>query len=204
MRVHSVLALLVLLSASPALAGSAPDPARMRDQTSRLAVAVLGEICLLNLGDPVGITAATAPGSQYGFIDAPNDIATPLLNGRKGTVRVLRRAGLGAITLVAPQDGDCAVMAEYADSGSIRAYLLAMIERGGLKDGGTLMPVDSRDSDGVRLTDYAFTPAGWFAKMLARRFGGDGGVPLPLVTAVSPPGRSATEAVLSVRRPLNR
>jgi len=204
MRLRSILVLLALLSPAPTLAGSALNPADLRDQTSRLAVAVLGEICLLNLGDPVGVSAATAPGGQYGFVDAPSDIAAPLLNGHQGTVRVLRRAGAGAITLVATQDGDCSVMAEYADAGAIRTHLLAMIERGGLKDGGTLVPLDTRDSDGVRLTDYAFNPTGWFAKMLARRFGGDGNAPLPLVTALSPPGQTATEAVLSVRRPLSQ
>jgi hypothetical protein len=196
----------LMLAVPPTLPASAqtappPDPAVLRDQTSRLATAVLGQVCLLNIGDVAGTLAAAAPGGEFGFIDAPSDVATALLGERPGYVRVLRRAGLGAVSLVITRDGLCSVMAEYADSSSIKRHLVAMVERGGLKGGGQLLPLDSRDAEGMIFTDYAFTPAGWFAKALSKRFGVDGGAPLALVTLVSPPGRAAMEAVLSVRLP---
>ena len=203
MRLRSVLALLALLSASPlpSQAGPVPDQAALRDQTSRLAIAVLGEICLLNIGDANGIAAAAAPGGEFGFVEAPADLTAPLLGDRGGYVRVLRRPGMGAVTLVASKDGDCSVMAEYADAAAIRTHLLSMVERGGLRNGGSLVVLDTRDDNGVRLTNYALNPQGWFAALLAKRFGGEGAAPLPLVTAIAPPGRAASEAILSVRRP---
>jgi len=202
MTLPRTLLALALLWTAPALAQSGPtqnDPSLVRDQTSRLAAAVLGQICLINVGDPSGALAAAAPGGEFGFIDAPTDVAEALLGERSGSVRVLRRAGLGAISLVVAQDGQCSVMAEFADAAALHRYLVAMVERGGMKDGGTLLPLDSRETEGMRLNDYAFTPAGWFAKILARRFGGTGTTPVALTTLVSPPGRTAMEAVLSVR-----
>jgi len=202
MRQTLVLTLLTLLGAAPALAQTAPpapDPIVVRDQTSRLATAVLGQICLINIGDTSGTLAAAAPGGEFGFIEAPPDVAKALLGDRAGSVRVLRRAGLGAVTLVVSQDGQCSVMAEFAEATAIHRYLIAMVERGGLKDGGTLQPLDSRDTEGMSLTDYVYSPTGWFAKILAKRFGGDGSAPVALMTLVSPPGRTAMEAVLSVR-----
>lgn len=201
MRRTKVLALLGLLCAAPTLAQTAPglDPNVVRDQTSRLATAVLGQICLINIGDPGGALAAAAPGGEFGFIEAPPDIAKALLGDRSGTVRVLRRAGLGAVTLVVSQDGQCSVMAEFAESAAIHRHLISMVERGGLKDGGSLLPLDRSDAEGMTLTDYAYNPTGWFAKILARRLGGDGSAPIALTTLVSPPGRAAMEAVLSVR-----
>jgi hypothetical protein len=203
MRQSLVLTLLSLLCAAPALAQTqtAPglDPALVRDQTSRLAAAVLGKICLINIGDTAGTLASAAPGGEFGFIDVPADVSAALLGDRSGSVRVLRRAGLGAITLVVTQDGQCSVLAEFADPAALRRHLVAMVERGGLKDGGLLQPLDSRETEGMTLTDYALNPTGWFAKILAKRFGGDGSVPVAMMTLVSPPGRSAMEAVLSVR-----
>ncbi|CCG41538.1 NMCC_0638 family (lipo)protein [Magnetospirillum molischianum] len=201
MRQKLVVTLLALLCSAPALAQTAPvlDPAIVRDQTSRLATAVLGQICLLNIGDTAAALAAAAPGGEFGFIEAPPDVAKALLGERNGNVRVLRRAGLGVISVVIPQDGQCSVMAEFADAAALRRHLDAMIERGGLKDGGSLLPLDTREMEGMTLTDYVFNPTGWFAKILAKRFGTDGSAPVALVTLVSPPGRAAMEAVLSVR-----
>ncbi|EPY03290.1 hypothetical protein [Magnetospirillum fulvum] len=98
MRLTRVLSVLSLLCAAPALAQTAPalDPSVVRDQTSRLATAVLGQICLINIGDASGTLAAAAAGGEFGFIDAPPDVAKALLGERSGSVRVLRRAGLGA------------------------------------------------------------------------------------------------------------
>jgi hypothetical protein len=201
MRLTRVLSVLSLLCAAPALAQAAPppDPSVVRDQTSRLATAVLGQICLINIGDASGTLAAAAPGGEFGFIEAPPDVAKALLGERNGSVRVLRRAGLGAITLVVSQDGLCSVMAEFADPIAVHRYLVAMVERGGMKDGGSLLPLDSRDTEGMTLSDYVYTPSGWFAKILAKRLGGDGSAPVALMTLVSPPGRTAMEGVLSVR-----
>jgi len=201
MRHKLVLTLLSMLCVPPALAQTPPDLAAVRDQTSRLATAVLGQICMINIGDSTATLAAAAPGGEFGFIEAPPDVAKALLGERNGSVRVLRRAGLGAISLVVTQDGQCSVMAEFADSAALHRYLVAMVERGGLKDGGTLQPLDSREMEGVTVTDFVFNPTGWFGKILAKRFGGDGSAPVALMTAVAPPGRTAMEAVLAVRLP---
>lgn len=202
-RFGLVLALLALLmaEAGPASAQNTVDY-RMRDESSRLAVAVLGRICLMNLGDTNAVITAAAPGGEFGFIEPPSDVAETFLQGRSGYVRVLRRPGMGAVTVVVGQDGICSVWSEFADVTALQRHLLAMVERGGLKGGGQLLALDSRDRDGVRINDYYLMPSGWFAQQLGKRFNDDGTQPLALVTTISPPGRHPMEAVLSVSRPL--
>ena len=197
------LILLVWLTAFPALAQSGPTYA-VRDETTRLAVAVLGRICLMNLGDSNAILTAASPTGEFGFADVTVDVADTFLKGRDGFVRVLRRPGLGAITLVSGADGICTVWSEYADVNALQRHLMAMIEKGGLKGGAQILPLDSRDEDGQRLTDYYVMPLDWFARDLGKRFGEDGSQPLPLVTSVSNPGRRPMEAMLSVSRVMKR
>jgi len=201
--------LLLLLALAFALTGPLrPTPAvaqimdqtLARDETSRLAVAVLGRICLLNLGDIGGIIGAAAPGGEFGFTEAPEDVTTSMLQGKEGYVRVLRRPGLGAVILVASRDGICSVWSELAEPSALTRHLQAMFEKGGLKGGGQLLPLDARDSAGTRVTDYYVMPKDWYAQQLAKRFGTDGTQPLPLVTTVSNPGARPMEAVLSVSR----
>ncbi len=188
---------------SPVAAQNGADYA-MRDESSRLAVAVLGRVCLMNMGDLGATLAASAPGGEFGFVDAPADVATAFLQGRQGFVRVLRRAGLGAITVVAGRDGICSVWSEFADVNALHRHLLAMVEKGGLKGGAQLLALDARDGDGTRVNDYYLVPQDWYARQLGQRFGDDGSVPLALVTTISAPGRRPLEAVLSVSRPLKR
>ena len=202
-RIFLLLLIALALGTGPAVAQSTTDY-RVRDETSRLAVAVLGRVCLMNLGDINAVITAAAPGGEFGFIDAPLDVAKTLLQGRTGYVRVLRRSGLGAITLVVGHDGICSVWSEYADITAIQRHLLAMVERGGLKGGGQLLALDSRDSEGIRYNDYYLVPTGWFATQLGKRFNDDGTQPLALVTIIAPPGRNPMEAVLSASRPLKR
>ena len=199
----AILALLAALLAGPALA-QAPRPlddAARRDETARLAVAVLGQVCLLNLGDTAAALAATAPGGEFGFVEAPPEVAKPLLGEREGFVRVLRRATLGAVAVVLPRAGGCAVWAEYADALALRRHLGAMVDQGGLKGGATLQPMGASTADGVALTDFSLLPTGWYARQLARRLGGDGLAGIPLVSAVAPPGRAPMEVMLSVGLP---
>ncbi|MDO8606019.1 MAG: hypothetical protein Q7R40_05755 [Phaeospirillum sp.] len=193
----------LLFLAGPASAQSGADY-RMRDETSRLAVAVLGRICLMNLGDVNAVITAAAPKGEFGFIEPPAEVAATFLQGRSGYVRVLRRPGLGAVTLVIGHDGICSVWSEFAEVTALQRHLLSMVERGGLKGGGQLLALDSRDSDGVRINDYYLLPAGWFATQLGKRFSDDGAQPLALVTTISPPGRSPMEGVLSVSRLLKK
>ena len=120
------LILLVWLTAFPALAQSGPTYA-VRDETTRLAVAVLGRICLMNLGDSNAILTAASPTGEFGFADVTVDVADTFLKGRDGFVRVLRRPGLGAITLVSGADGICTVWSEYADVNALQRNLMAMI-----------------------------------------------------------------------------
>ena len=115
---------------------------------------------------------------------------------------MLRRPGFGAITVVVGHDGICSVWSEFADPTALQRYLMAMIEQGGLKGGGQLLALDSRDSNGVRVNDYYLMPSGWYAAQLGKRFNDDGTVPLALVTTISPPGRDPMEGMLSVSRPL--
>jgi hypothetical protein len=203
MRVLAFLALLTSLLAigSPASAQSGVDY-RMRDETSRLAVAVLGRICVMNLGDINAVITAAAPGGEFGFVDAPEDVSKTLLQGRTGYVRVLRRPGFGAISLVVGHDGICSVWSEFADATAVQRHLLSMVERGGLKGGAQLLALDNRTDSGTVISDYYLMPSGWLAAQLGKRFGDDGTQPLALVTTVAPPGRKAMEAVLSVSRPL--
>ena len=198
-----VFAILSVLLLAPGPAGAqAGGDYRLRDETSRLAVAVLGQICLMNLGDINAVITAAAPGGEFGFVEAPADVAEAFLKDRSGYVRVLRRPGFGAITLVVGQDGICSVWSEFADVTALQRHLMAMIEHGGLKGGGQLLALDSRDSDGVRINDYYLMPTGWYARQLGKRFNDDGTPPLALVTTIAPPGRNPMEGVLSVSRPL--
>ncbi|WP_096703832.1 hypothetical protein [Magnetospirillum sp. 15-1] len=176
----------------------------MRDETSRLAVAALGRICLLNLGDYNAILTAASPTGEFGFTEATPEVAAALLAGREGQVRVLRRPGLGAITLVAGRDGICTVWSEYGDATSLQRHLLSMVERGGFKGGAQLLALDARDEAGQLITEYYVMPTDWFARDLGRRFAEDGSQPLALVTSVSPPGRRPMEAMLSVSRILKK
>lgn len=192
---------LALLAFGPATAQTGADY-RTRDETSRLAVAVLGRICLMNLGDLNAIITSASPTGEFGFAEVPADVAAGFLQGRQGHVRVLRRKGLGAVTLVASQDGICSVWSEYADVGAFHRHLLSMVERGGMKGGGQLLALDAKDSDGIRINDYYFVPGGWYAAQLGKRLNDDGTQPLALVTTISPPGRRPMEGVLSVSRPL--
>ena len=203
MRLLAFLTLLtgMLTLAGPASAQSATDY-RMRDETSRLAVAVLGRICVMNLGDINAVITAAAPGGEFGFIEAPEDVAKTLLQGRTGYVRVLRRPGFGAISLVVGHDGICSVWSEFADVTAVQRHLLSMVERGGLKGGAQLLALDARNTDAGSVADYYLMPTGWLAAQLGKRFGDDGSLPLALVTTIAPPGRKAMEAVLSVSRPL--
>ncbi len=196
-----VFALILFLSTlSSAHAQNAVDY-RMRDETSRLAVAVLGRICLMNLGDINAVITAAAPSGEFGFVVAPDDVAASILQGRTGYVRVLRRPNLGAVTLAVSHDGICSVWSEFADITSLQRHLLAMVERGGLKGGAQLLNLDSRDTDGMRINDYYLIPSGWYASQLGKRFNDDGTQPLALVTTISPPGRRPMEGVLAVSRP---
>ncbi|MBI3445323.1 MAG: hypothetical protein HY055_08155 [Magnetospirillum sp.] len=198
-----VLTFLLSLLALPAAAQNGPS-AQARDETTRLAVAVLGRICLLNMGDSNAILTAASPTGEFGFSDATPDVAETFLKDRSGFVRVLRRPGLGAVTLVAGNDGICTVWSEYADVNAVQRYLMAMVEKGGLKGGAHLLALDARDEDGQRITDYYIMPTDWFARDLGKRFGEDGSQPLPLVTSVSGPGRRPMEAMLSVSRVMRK
>jgi hypothetical protein len=176
----------------------------VRDETSRLAVAVLGRICALNVGDYNAIITAASPTGEFGFADVAPDVAETFLKGRSGTVRVLRRSNLGAITLVAGRDGICTVWSEYGEATSLQRHLLSMVEKGGLKGGAQLLVLDAREEPGQRISDYYLMPSDWFARDLGRRFGEDGSQPLALVTSVSSPGRRPMEAMLSVSRILKK
>ncbi|ARJ64927.1 hypothetical protein WV31_04175 [Magnetospirillum sp. ME-1] len=196
---RAALALLLALFTLPA-AAQPPGGLAIRDETSRLAVAVLGRICVLNVGDFNAINTAASPTGEFGFADVAPDVAESFLKGRSGVVRVLRRPGLGAVTLVAGRDGICTVWSEYGDSSSLQRHLLAMVERGGLKGGAQLLALDARDEAGSLIADYYLMPSDWFARDLGRRFAEDGSQPLALVTSVSSPGRRPMEAMLSVSR----
>lgn len=194
-------ALLLILLALPFQAqAQSRSAAASRDETSRLAVAVLGRICALNIGDYNAIAAAASPTGEFGFAEVAPDVAETFLKGRDGLVRVLRRPGLGAITLVAGKDGICTVWSEYAEATSLQRHLLAMVEKGGLKGAAQLLALDAKDEGGQLLTDYYLMPSDWFARDLSRRFAADGSQPLALVTSVSPPGRRPMEAMLSISR----
>ncbi|KIL97511.1 hypothetical protein CCC_00572 [Paramagnetospirillum magnetotacticum MS-1] len=199
------LALILVLLALP-VAGHAQSAGGLatRDETSRLAVAVLGRICVLNIGDYNATITSAAPTGEFGFADVTPDVAETFLKGRSGLVRVLRRPGLGAITLVMGQDGICTVWSEYGDATSLQRHLLSMVERGGLKGGAQLLALDARDESGQTISDYYLMPADWFARDLGRRTGEDGSQPLALVTSVSAPGRRPMEAMLSVSRILKK
>ncbi|OAN55248.1 hypothetical protein A6A04_11350 [Paramagnetospirillum marisnigri] len=203
MRIVITAVVLLLASLSPAMAQSGGDY-RLRDETSRLAVAVLGRICLLNLGDINAVITAASPRGEFGFVEATPEVAKTLLQDRSGYVRVLRRPGFGAVTLMATHDGICSVFSEYADITAFQRHLTAMVERGGLKGGANLLTLDARDADGVRINDYYLMPTGWFAAQLGKRFGDDGTQPLALVTTISNPGRRPMEGVLTVSRPLKQ
>ncbi|EME70364.1 hypothetical protein H261_08578 [Paramagnetospirillum caucaseum] len=176
----------------------------VRDETSRLAAAVLGRICILNIGDYNATLTAASPTGEFGFAEVAPEVAEAFLKGRAGQVRVLRRAGLGAITLVAGKDGICTVWSEYAEATSLQRHLLAMVEKGGLKGGAQLLALDARDEAGSHIADYYVMPSDWFARDLGRRFAEDGSQPLALVTSVSAPGRRPMEAMLSVSRILKK
>jgi hypothetical protein len=197
----ALLVALVVLLGRPALA---QGPAAVRDETSRLATAVLGRICVLNIGDYQAILTAASPTGEFGFTEATPEVAAPFLEGREGTVRVLRRPGLGAVVLVAGRDGICTVWSEYGEATALQRYLLAMVEKGGLKGGAQLLALDAREEAGQRISDYYLMPSGWLARQLERRFPQDGTDPLALVTSVSLPGVRPMEAMLSVSRMLKK
>jgi hypothetical protein len=201
--IRILLALLLAVLALPANAQTLSNGG-MRDETSRLAVAVLGRICVLNVGDYNAIITAASPTGEFGFTDVAPEVAEVFLKGRSGLVRVLRRSGLGAITLVVGRDGICSVWSEYAEFTALQRHLLSMVERGGLKGGAQLLALDARDEAGSLVADYYLMPSDWFARDLGRRFAEDGGQPLALVTSVSTPGRHPMEAMLSVSRILKK
>ncbi|RAU23154.1 hypothetical protein CU669_03045 [Paramagnetospirillum kuznetsovii] len=194
---------LFLAATLPAAAQTSGDY-RLRDETSRLAVAVLGKVCLMNLGDINAVITAASPTGEFGFVEAPEDVAKGILQGRTGYVRVLRRPGLGAVTLIVSHDGICSVWSEFADITAMQRHLMAMVEKGGLKGGAQLLALDARDTDGVRVNDYYLMPSGWYAAQLGKRYNDDGSQPLALVTSISPPGRRPMEGALVVSRPLKQ
>jgi hypothetical protein len=194
-----VLALMLLGPlASPAMA----QDYQVRDETTRLAVAVLGRICLMNLGDTNAVLTASAASGEFGFIEAPPDVSATLLQGKSGWVRVLRRPGLGAVTVMLTRDGICTVFSEWGDATALQRHLLSMVERGGLKGGAQLLALEAKDQSGAAITDYYLMPTGWYAAQLSKRFSDDGTLPLALVTSLAPPNRRPMELVLTVSRPL--
>lgn len=200
-----LLALALIVLACPVRAQTtAPSPSAVRDETSRLAVAVLGRICVLNIGDYTATLSAASPMGEFGFTEVTPEVAESFLKGRDGTVRVLRRPGLGAITLAVGRDGICTVWSEFGDAPSLQRYMLAMVEKGGLRGGAQLLALDARDEAGQLMSDYYLMPTGWLSRELGRRFAADGTEPLALVTSVSPPGARPMEAMLSVSRILKK
>lgn len=197
--IRALTILLTLVLAVPALAQGRPNAAA-REETTRLAVAVLGRICVLNLGDYNALLTAASPTGEFGFVDVTPEVAEALLKGRQGFVRVLRRPGLGAVTLVVGREGICSVWSEYADTQALQRYLLAMVEKGGLKGAAKLLALDARDTEAGLVTEYYLMPMDWLAKELGRRFAVDGTQPLALVTSVSAPGRRPMEGLLSISR----
>jgi hypothetical protein len=190
----------VLAQQPPAGAGLVQHDQWTRDESSRLAVAVLGQVCLIGLGDPGAPMTIAAPGGEFGFIEAPADVASSFLDGREGVVRVLRRPKLGAVVLVAGKDGICSVFSELADADALRRHLFTMVERGGLKGGGQLLSLSNHDADGQRVSEYFLLPKDWYASQLGKRFVDDGKKQILLTTSVSLPGSRPMEAVLSVAR----
>lgn len=193
--------LLLALAVLAPVTAQAADYA-VRDETTRLAVAVLGRICLMNLGDVNAVITAAAPGGEFGFVEAPADVAAALLQGKQGYVRVLRRPGLGAVTVTITRDGICSVYSEWGEATALQRHLLSMVERGGLKGGAQLLALESKEQGGSIITDYYLVPTNWYAAQLSKRFGDDGGQPLALVTSLSAPNRRPMELVLSVSRQL--
>lgn len=191
--------LLTLVAAMPALAQGRASPAA-REETTRLAVAVLGRICVLNLGDYNALLTAASPTGEFGFADVTPEVGEVLLKGREGFVRVLRRPGLGAVTLTVGKDGICSVWSEYADGQALQRYLLAMVEKGGLKGAAKLLALGARESEAGLITEYYLMPLDWLAKELGRRFSTDGTQPLALISSVSAPGRRPMEGLLSISR----
>ncbi|MGE5505833.1 MAG: NMCC_0638 family (lipo)protein [Actinomycetota bacterium] len=198
MRRLAVLALLAWLAALPAAAQTAQPGTR--DEPSRLAVAVFGRICLLGLGDVGAIDSMLAPGNEFGFVEVPQDIAETLLRGRRGTVRALRRPGLGTVMVVAGADGICSVWSQWAEADAVRRHMAAMVERGGLQGGGTLVPAGVKDNAGSRTFEWKLMPEGWYAHDLGRRTGDDGRRPVLVTAALWPPGERPFEGLLSAAR----
>lgn len=197
--IRALTLLLTLVVAMPALAQSRTSAAA-REETSRLAVAVMGRICILNLGDYNALLTAASPTGEFGFTEVTPEVTEALLKGREGFARVLRRPGLGAVTLTVGKDGICSVWSEYADVQALQRYLLAMVEKGGLKGAAKLLALDAREAEGGMITEYYLMPLDWLAKELGRRFSTDGTQPLALVTSVSPSGRRPMEGLLAISR----
>jgi hypothetical protein len=194
-------AALLALAALPANAGTVPQsPQIARDETARLAVAVLGRVCLMALGDLNAARQISAPDGEFGFVEPPADVAASFLGERQGFVRVLRRPGIGAVVLVAGQDGICSVWSEWADGEAVQRHLTAMVDKGGFRGAGQLVALGSIPGKGEVVSEFYFLPADWYARALGKRFGDDGARPVLLTTSVSPAGTRPMEAVLSVAR----
>jgi hypothetical protein len=188
-------ALLLLCLALPGHAQTAP-----RDEAARLAVAVLGRVCLLGLGDSHVIQQIAKPSGEFGFADVPPEVAQSFLHGRKGVVRVLRRPAGNALMLVVGDDGICSVWSQWADGDAVRRYMSAMVAQGGMKGGGSLLPLGIKDVGGATVTEWYLMPAGWYARDLGRRMGDDGTRQVLITAAQWPPGSRPFEALLSAVR----
>lgn len=192
--------LAALASPAPAQAQTQAQALANREDSSRLAVAVLGRVCLLGMGDPGATAAIAQPGNEFGFTEVPPEVAQSFLAGRRGVVRVLRRPYAGTIVLVVGEDGICSVWAQWADGDALRRYLAAMVEAGGMKGGGKLVPLGFHDRDGDRVWNWYLLPEDWYAHQLARRFADDGSRPVLVTLTMSPQGNRPMEAVLSAGR----
>jgi hypothetical protein len=184
-----------LLAALPAWAQNAP-----RDEASRLAVAVLGRVCLLGVGDPFATQQIVRPGGEFGFTEVPSEVATSLLQGRRGVVRALRHPAGNTLMVVVGDDGICSVWSQLGDTEAVRRYLSSMVEAGGMKGGGQLLPMGATAASGAVVSEWYLLPAGWYARDLGRRAGDDGSRPVLVTAAIWPSGGRPFEALLSTAR----
>ncbi|MBI2235664.1 MAG: hypothetical protein HYU60_01690 [Magnetospirillum sp.] len=187
-----VAVLVCLMAALPARAQTSA-----RDEASRLAVAVLGRVCLLGLGDPFATQQVVRPGGEFGFTEVPHDIAGSLLQGRRGVVRALRRPAGNTLMVVVGDDGICSVWSQLGEAEAVRRYISAMVEAGGMKGGGQLLPMGAKAVGGAMVSEWYLLPAGWYARDLGRRAGDDGSRPVLVTAALWPSGGRPFEALLS-------
>lgn len=200
--------LLLLLLLAGVLAGvpvgmrasAAEEDIAARDEPTRVAVAVLGRVCLLGLGDPGATAQIVQPGGQFGFEAVPEEVADSFLGKRRGVVRVLRRPLTGTVVVVIGYDGVCSVWAQWGDGAIAGRHLAAMVERGGLKGAGQLVPLGPHDREADRVWNWYLLPAGWYAQDLARRGSADGTAQVLISIAGSPPGARPMELVMSATR----